>query len=130
LPIADYHFCRLEQRSLIVPLLLEYLAIRMNECGLQRDAPCVPTSPLCNCACNLPRNTACTHRHYSHLGEMKKNSMKKKKDMSTLDSQHSISACRRRLEEAAASGRVRKRNEKKRKKENKRKTITPFSIMR
>lgn len=55
----------------------------------------VPTSPLCNYACNLPRNTACTHRHYSHWKEEKKISRKKK--ISTIDS--SISACCRRLEE-------------------------------
>ncbi|KAL0109806.1 hypothetical protein PUN28_013458 [Cardiocondyla obscurior] len=46
---------------------------------LSKHALCVPTSPLCNCACNLPRNTTCIHRHYSHFRNKKKNSTGKKK---------------------------------------------------
>lgn len=55
-------------------LLIEYLAITRPA---KED---VPTSPLCNYACNLPRNTACTHRHYSHRKDRKK-SIEKKKDI-------------------------------------------------
>lgn len=73
----------------------------------------VPTSPLCNYACNLPRNITCTHRHYIHHGKIRKKKKYRKKRISIS----SISACCQRLEERSCwlvkvSKRIRKRIKK------------------
>lgn len=57
----------------------------------------VPTSPLCNYTCNLPRNITCTHRHYTHHGKTRKKKYRKKRTQ--FYPRFSISACYRRLKE-------------------------------